>query len=92
MFLLLIFVKDRASSFSIATVLTYLWLFFQNIGVNPANFNLLKFNNRNTGEIYSKLTIKTLERRHGRRSGVFIINFEPISHFLLVFLWLTLNK
>ena len=34
---------------------------------------------------YSKLAIKT------RRSGVFIVNFEHISHFVLVFLLLTLN-
>ena len=26
-----------------------------------------------------------------RRSGVFIVNFEQISHFVLVFLLLTLN-
>ena len=48
----------------------------------PANIYLLKFNNRNTGkrsEICSKLTIKTKERRHCRRSGVFIVNFECIS-------------
>ena len=38
-----------------------------------------------------KLTIKTLERRHWRRSGVFIVNFKHISHFLLVCLLLTLN-
>ena len=31
-------------------------------------------------EICSKLTIKTLERRRCRRSGVFIVNFERISH------------
>ena len=44
---------------------------------------LLKVNKRNTKtrcEICSKLTIKTPERRHWRRSGVFIINFEHISH------------
>ena len=38
-------------------------------------------------EIYSKFTIKTPERR--RRSGVFIVNFEHISHLVLVFLLLT---
>ena len=31
-------------------------------------------------EICSKLTIKTLKRRHWRRFGVFIVNFEHISH------------
>ena len=39
-----------------------------------------------------KLTIKTPERHQRRRSGVFIVNFENISHFFLVFLLLTLNK
>ena len=55
---------------------------------------LLKVNNRNTRtrcEICSKLTIKTPEWRQYRRSGVFIVNFEHISHFVLMFLLLTLN-
>ena len=34
----------------------------------------------------SKLTIKTPERRQCRRSCVFIVNFEHILHFVLVFL------
>ena len=42
-------------------------------------------------EIYSKLTIEIPERRHWRRSGIFIVNFEHISHLVLVFLLLTLN-
>ena len=57
----------------------------------PAGIYLLKVNNRNTRtrcEICSKLTIKTPERR---RSGVFIVNFDHISHLVLVFLLLTLN-
>ena len=37
-------------------------------------------------EIRSRVTIKTPERR------VFIVNFERISHFFLVFLLLTLSK
>ena len=40
----------------------------------------------------SKLTIKTPERSHWRRSGVFIVNFEHILHFVLVFLLLTLSS
>ena len=47
----------------------------------PSSIYLLKFNNRNTRtkcEIYSNLTIKTPERRHWRRSGVFFVNFEHI--------------
>ena len=32
-----------------------------------------------------------MQRRHWRRSSVFIVNFEHISHLDLVFLVLTLN-
>ena len=59
-----------------------------------ASIYLLKVNNSNKTtrcEIYSKLTIKTLERRQWHSSGVFIVNLEHISHFVLVFLLLTLN-
>ena len=55
---------------------------------------MLKVNNRNTGttcEICSKLTIKTPKQRHWRCSGVFIVNFEHISHLILEFMLLTLN-
>ena len=31
-------------------------------------------------EICSKLTMKTPERCHGRRTGVSIVNFELVSH------------
>ena len=51
----------------------------------------LKINNRNPRtrcEVCSKLTIKPSK---GRRSGVFIVNFEHISQLVLVFLLLTLN-
>ena len=60
----------------------------------PAGIYLLKVNNRNTRErceICSKLLIKIPERRHWRRSGIFIINFEHIPHLVLVFLLLTLS-
>ena len=39
-----------------------------------------------------KVTIKTSERRHWCRSGVFVVNFEHISHLVLVILLLTLNR
>ena len=55
---------------------------------------LLKVNIRNTRtkcEICSKLIINTPERRHWRCFGVFIVNFEHISHLVLVFLLLILN-
>ena len=32
--------------------------------------------------------METPERRHGRRSDVFIVNFEQSSHLILVFLLL----
>ena len=55
---------------------------------------LFKVNNGNTRtmcEVCSKLTIKTPEWRL-RCSGFFIINFEHISHLVLVFLSLTLSR
>ena len=62
---------------------------------NLAYIYLSKVNNRNTKKkckICSKLTIRTPERRHWRRSDVFIINFEHILRIFLVFLLLTLDK
>ena len=60
----------------------------------PADNYMFKVNNRNTRkrcQIYSKFTIKTPERCQWHRSGVFIVNFEHISHLALVFLLLTLT-
>ena len=60
----------------------------------PAGNYMFKVNNRNTRarcEICSKLTIKTPERPHLHCSDVFIVNFEHISHLVLVFLLLTLS-
>ena len=57
------------------------------MSVYPAKIYLFKVNNRNTRkrcEMCSKLTIKKQERRC-RRSSVFIVNFELISHLFLVF-------
>ena len=59
----------------------------ENLSNYPTNICLLKVNNRNIRkrcEICSKLTIKTPERRHCRRSGVFFVNFELISHLFLL--------
>ena len=42
-------------------------------------------------EICSKLTTKTPERHQWRYSGVFIVNFEHISHLLPLFQLLTFN-
>ena len=47
---------------------------------------------------YSKLTTETQEQgvkyvqSQWRRSGIFIVNFEHISHLVLVFLLLTLSR
>ena len=47
---------------------------------------------RHHNDACSKLTIKTPERPHWRRSGVFIVNLEHISHLVLFFLLLTLSR
>ena len=60
-----------------------------------ANIYLFKVNNKSTRKMYeisSKLTIKKPEGRQWRRSDIFIVNFEHISHLFLEFLLLTLNK
>ena len=54
----------------------------------PAAIYLLKVNNRNDTarrEICLKLIIKTPDRRHWRRSGDLIVNFEYIPHLAPVF-------
>ena len=40
----------------------------------------------------SKLKVKTLKRRQQRRSGVFIVDSEQISHIALLLPLLTWNK
>ena len=65
------------------------------IKTSPTDNYMFKDNDRNTRtrcEICSNVTIKTPERRHWHCSGVFIVNFEHISHFVLEFLLLTLSK
>ena len=61
----------------------------------PSGHLLAQSKNRSTRtrcELCSKITIKTPEQLHWRRSGVFIVNFEHISHLVLVFLLLTLTR
>ena len=63
--------------------------------LNTAGNYMFKVNNRNTRtrcEICSKLTLKIPEQRHWCRCGVFTVNFEHISHLVLVFLLLTLSR
>ena len=55
----------------------------------PVDNYMFKVNNRKTRtrwEIFSKLAIKTPEQRQWRCSGVFIVNFEHVSHLFLVFI------
>ena len=59
----------------------------------PAGNYMFKVNNRNTRtrcEIFSKLKVKL--PGIWRRSGIFIVNFEYILRFVLVFLLLTLSR
>ena len=68
---------------------------FQNWTVGFVRHTMFEVNNRITRtrcEMCSKLTTKTPERRQWRRFGVFIVNFEHISHLVLVFLLLTLSS
>ena len=61
----------------------------------PSRHYLFSVNNENTGTIvwnFFKIPIKTPERRQWCRSDVFIVNIEQISHIVLVFSLLTLNK
>ena len=62
---------------------------------SPADIYLFKVNNENPRAVYEiclKLTIKTPEYRHWQCFGVFIVNFEHISHRGLMFLLLTLKR
>ena len=61
----------------------------------PISIYLSKVNNKNSRticKICSKLKMKTPEQRYWRCSGVFIVNFEQISHIVLLFPSLALNK
>ena len=62
--------------------------------LNPADNYMFKVNNRNnrTRCECSKLTVKTAEQHQWRRSFVFTVNFQHISHLVLVFLLLTLSR
>ena len=55
-------------------------------------FKVYNGNSRTMFAVYSKLTIRKQEWRHWLNSGVFIANLEKITHIVLVFLLLTLNK
>ena len=67
------------------------WILLSILNHIPANIYRYKINNRNTRkkfEVCSKLTIKTLEWRSWRPSGIFVFNIEHLSHLLVMFLLL----
>ena len=47
---------------------------------------------QNMCEIRSNLTINIQQQSYRSCCGAFVVNYEQISHFILVFLSLTLNK
>ena len=93
------FIKDKISSMKAPFITLLILFYFRGEAKFPiifasAGIYLLKGNNRNNRArrvICSKITIKTPERCQLRRSDVFIVNFEHISHLVLVYLLLTLN-
>ena len=61
----------------------------------PASIYLFKANTGNTRtmcEICSNLTVETPEWRQWHHYGVFVVNYEQISHIVLLFQLLTLNN
>ena len=82
-------------------IFTFLSRLFGYVGKrlhNKANVNFKIHDVTQAAIICSKLTTETLEQgvkyvqMFRRRSGVFIVNFEHISHLVLVFLLLTLSR
>ena len=67
-------------------------LVFARIPAGNYMFKVHSKNSRTKFEICSKLTIKIPERRQWCRSGIFVVNFERISHLVLLFLLLTLSR
>ena len=55
----------------------------------PEAIYFFKVNNENIKIMCSKSTTKISERVHCRRSSIFALNFERISHVVLVFPLLT---
>ena len=55
-------------------------------------FEINNINTRKRWKICSKLTLKTPRQHPWRRSCLFVVNVDQISHMVLVFLLLTLNK
>ena len=64
---------------------------YQNVKENIATMSYCQHTVSEPIVTCSKLAIKTAES-HGSRISVFTNNFEHISHIVLVFLLITLNK
>ena len=62
------------------------------ISIYPANIYLFKLNHGSAIAMSEICSTKTPEWRWWRRSGIFIVNFEQISHIVLVFPLLFLNE
>ena len=83
--------SEISENFNYSTALVILRQIILGFCSYPAGNYMFKVNKRNTRtrcEISSKLAINAPRRR----SGVFIVNFEHISHLALVFLLLTLSR
>ena len=76
----------------ILNIMRIVWKFVLQAFSQAKSFKVNNGNTRKMYEVYSKLNIKTQERRQLRCSGVFVVNFENIPYLFLVFLLLTLSK
>ena len=80
---LLLFLKNIFLPFS-----EFFWLF----SIHLLQCHCLQYAPSQSAITCSKLTIETIEQGEWRRSGIFIVNFEHISHLVLLFLLLTLTR
>ena len=76
----------------ILNIMGIVWKFVLQAFSQAKSFKVNNGNTRKMYEVYSKLNIKTQERRQLRCSGVFVVNFENIPYLFLVSLLLTLSK
>ena len=81
------FPKEKGSimSFLLRILLNFSEQLFYRITVNSALFKVNNGNTRTISEICLKMLIKTREWHQWRLAVVFIVNFEQISHIVLVF-------
>ena len=67
------------------------WVSVKHISAGNYMFKVKNKNTRTRRKVCSKFTIKT-PKRYWRRSGIFIMNFEHLSHLALIFLLLTFSR